>query len=60
MSSENSLRQNIKFLLERYEIELKLEEMKSDPDWDAIMYYRNIIDELEYAIKISKFQEWDL
>ena len=55
MSSENSLRQNIKFLLERYEIELKLEEMKSDPDWDAIMYYRNIIDELEYAIKISKF-----
>lgn len=57
MLKENTLKQNIEFLLNQYKKELDIENKKKDileQDLEAITFYENIIIELEYALKISK------
>ncbi len=56
MLKENTLKQNIMFLLNQYKKELDIESKKDilDQDLEAITFYENIIIELEYALKISK------
>ena len=56
MLKENTLKQNIEFLLNQYKKELDIENKKDilEQDLEAITFYENIIIELEYALKISK------
>lgn len=55
MLKENTLKQNIEFLLNQYKKELDIENKKDilEQDLEAITFYENIIIELEYALKIS-------
>lgn len=52
---KDTLKNNIKWLLERYKFELELEEQKdiSLQNLDIINDYKNIIIELEFALDIS-------
>ena len=56
MENTNTLKQNIQWLLEQYKKELKIEEEQDilKQNLDVINSYKNIIIELEYALKISK------
>lgn len=56
MEKNKTLKENINWLLNRYRMELTLEEEKDIDDQDlyVIETYTNIIIELEYALKISK------
>ena len=56
MLKENTLRENIEWLLEQYKKELKLEEQQDidEQNFDIINGYENIIIELEFALKISR------
>lgn len=56
MEKNNTLKENITWLLEQYKKELKIEESQDidDQNLDIINDYKNIIIELEYALKISK------
>lgn len=55
MLKENTLKQNIEFLLNLYKKVLDIENKKDilKQDLKAITFYENIIVELEYALKIS-------
>jgi len=56
MERTKTLRQNIEWLLEQYKKELELEENQDilKQNLDIINDYKNIIIELEFALKISK------
>lgn len=54
MQSSNTLKENIQWLLKRYQEEKKYEEAKDNPDNIIIGLYDNYIIELEWALKISK------
>lgn len=56
MKKENTLKENISWLLEQYKKELEIEERQDieEQNLDVINDYKNIIIELEYALKISK------
>lgn len=56
MLKENTLKQNIEFLLNQYKKELEIENEKDilEQDLEILTFYQNIIIELEYALKISK------
>lgn len=54
MDKNNTLRENIMFLLDQYEKELKIEKNKSDQNYDIIECFENIVIELEFALKISR------
>lgn len=56
MQKNVDLRVNIKWLLDQYKKELEEEEKKDilEQNLDIINDYKNIIIELEYALKISR------
>lgn len=56
MLKDNTLKQNIEWLLNQYKKELDIEEQKDIlyQDLEAIEFYKNIIIELEYALRISR------
>ena len=56
MKKENTLKENLEFLIKAYERELEEERKKDlmDQDEGKIEDYENIIYELKFAIKISK------
>lgn len=56
MERDKTLKENLEWLIRQYQKELDIEEKKDieEQDLDTIEHYKNIIIELEYAIKISK------
>ena len=56
MLKDKTLKENIIWLLEQYKKELKLEEEQDidEQNFDIINDYKNIIVELEFALKISR------
>lgn len=56
MERDKTLKENLEWLIRQYQKELDIEENKNieEQDLDTIEHYKNIIIELEYAIKISK------
>lgn len=55
MKNNETLRENINWLINRYREELKIEKQKDilEQDLEIINCYENIIIELEYALKVS-------
>lgn len=56
MKRENNIYENIEWLLSQYKKELEIEESKDidEQNFDIIESYKNIIVELEFALRISK------
>ena len=56
MEKEKILKENIVWLLNQYKKELEIEESQDilDQNLDIVNDYKNIICELEFALKISK------
>ena len=54
MQKEKTLRENIIWLLTRYEFEKQLEERKEKPNYEIIEMYDNYILELKFALDFSK------
>lgn len=54
MKKDKTLRENIIWLLTRYELEKGLEERKENPNYEIIEMYNNYIMELKFALDFSK------
>lgn len=54
MKKDKTLRENIIWLLTRYEFEKGLEERKENPNYEVIEMYNNYIMELKFALDFSK------
>lgn len=56
MEKEKTLKENIVWLLNQYKKELEIEESQDilEQNLDIVNDYKNIICELEFALKISK------
>ena len=53
MKNNETLRENIKWLIAQYKKELEIEKNDKEPNYDIINDFENIIIELEYALKVS-------
>lgn len=54
MNKNNTLEENIIWILEQYAKELNIEKQKDEPNFDVINDYENIIIELNFALEFSK------